>query len=428
MKMVTAHVGSSALVRLTGRLDGEWSRHLADTLDELLRDGLRSVILDMAQVDYISTPGVQVLTQRYRDFSLLRGELRVASPSPVVLQALTAAGLVDQLLLLPGDERVAGGAGRPSALMARPASEFTGDAWHVPAATGPAGQYEISLRHLAGELACRVVGRPDGFAAGQRVEDCRTIAFTPGAFGLGIGAIGESLEETRPRFGELIGVTGTVAYLPTDGALVPDYLSATAHTTPSAVLGSGLVLDGTFGNLIRFRTQPGASTVPLAELAGVALATSSESMAGMVIAAEATELVTTSLRRSPATTNVPGALDAGVMREWLAFSPERTQARRAVIIAGIVARQAPAALAGFLRPLGPARDVVGHFHAMVFPYRPVPQRAVALRALVEKLLETQPLRSVGHLVFDDRGRESAGVNALLRGLCWTARVTSVSAA
>ncbi len=116
------------------------------------------------------------------------------------------------------------------------------------------------------------------------------------------------------------------------------------------------------------------------------------------------------------------------MREWLAFSPERTQARRAVIIAGIVARQAPAALAGFLRPLGPARDVVGHFHAMVFPYRPVPQRAVALRALVGKLLETQPLRSVGHLVFDDRGRESAGVNALLRGLCWTARVTSVSAA
>ena len=428
MKMVTAHVGSSALVRLTGRLDGEWSRHLADTLDELLRDGLRSVILDMAQVDYISTPGVQVLGQRYRDFSLLRGELRVSAPSPVVLQALTAANLVDQLLLLPGDERVAGGAGRPSAFMTRAASEFTGDAWHVPAATGPAGQYEISRRHLAGELACRVVGHPDGFGAGHRPEDCRTIAFTPGAFGLGIGAIGDSLEETRPRFGELIGVTGTVAYLPTDGALVPDYLTATAHTTPAAVLGSGLVLDGTFTNLIRFRTQPGASTVPLAEIAGMALDTSSEPVAGMVVAAEATELVTTALRRSPATVEAPAALDASVMREWLAFSPERTQARRAVVIAGVVAREPPPALAGFLRPLGSASGLVGHFHAMVFPYRPVPQRAVALRALVEKLLETQPLRAVGHLVFDDRGRDSAGENALLRGLCWTARVTSVSAA
>jgi anti-anti-sigma factor len=428
MKMVTAYVGSSALVRLTGRLDGEWSRHLADTLDELLRDGLRSVVLDMSQVDYISTPGVQVLGQRYRDFSLLRGELRVASPSPAVLQALTDAGLLDQLLLLPGDERVAGGAGRPSALMARPASEFTGDAWHVPSATGPAGQYEISRRHLAGELACRVVGRPAGLTAGLREEDCRAISFTSSTFGLGIGAIGQTFDETSLRFGELVGVAGTVAYLPTDGALVPDYLSTTAHSAPTAVLGSGLVLDGTFTNLIRFRTQPGAASVPLAELAGVALANSTEEVAGLVVAAEATELVTTALRRSPAAADAPTALDAAAMREWLAFSPERTLARRAVVIAGVVARQPPAPLAGFLRPLNPSKDLVGHFHAMVFPYRPVPQRAVALRLIMEKLVESQLLRSVGHLVFDDRGPESAGENALLRGLCWTARVTSVSAA
>jgi anti-anti-sigma factor len=428
MKMVTAHVGSCALVRLTGRLDGEWSRHLADTLDELLRDGLRSVILDMSQVDYISTPAVQVLGQRYRDFSLLRGELRVSAPSPPVLQALTAANLVDQLLLLPGDERVAGGPGRPSALMARPLSDFTGDAWHVPSVTGPAGQYEISRRHLHGELACRIVGRPDGFSAGHRAEDCRTISFGSTAFGLGIGAIGETFDDTRARFGELIAVAGTVAYLPTDGALVPDFLTATAHTTPSAVLGSGLVLDGTFSNLIRFRTQPGATTVPLAELAGVALSTSTEEVAGLVVAAEATELVTTALRRSPAAADAPAPVDASAMREWLAFSPEQAPGRRAVIIAGVVSRQPPEPLAAFLRPMGASRDLMGHFHAMVFPYRPVPQRAVALRAIVEKLLETQPLRAVGHLVFDDRGPQSAGENALLRGLCWTARVTSVTAA
>ncbi len=197
------------------------------------------------------------------------------------------------------------------------------------------------------------------------------------------------------------------------------------------MLGSGLVLDGTFGHLIRFRTQPGAVTVPLAELAGVALTTCNVDVAGMVVAAEATELVSTSLRRSPAapaTMDTPAPRDAGGMREWLAFSPEHTQARRAVVIAGIVARRPQPPLAGFLRPLGRTADLVGHFHAMVFPYRPVPQRAVALRALVEKLLETQPLRSVGHLVFDDRGADSAGENALLRGLCWTARVTSVTAA
>jgi len=426
--MVTAHVGSGALVRMTGRLDGEWSRHLADTLDELLRDGLRSVVLDMSLVDYVSSAGTQVLGQRYRDFSTLRGELRVAAPSPPVLQALTSAGLLDHLLLLPGDDRIAGGAGRPSAAFVRSGGEFTGDAWQVPTAGGAAGHYETSRRHDGGSLDCRVVGRPDSFARGFESADCRTVSFPASTFGLGLGAIGADFEDCRVRFGELMAVGGTVAYLPTDGGQVPDYLTGGVDAAPLAVLGAGLVCEGSFSNLIRFRSQPGSASVPLAELAAVALETSGGEAAGLVLAAEATELVTAVLRRSPAALLAPLGFDAGAVREWLAFAPERTQSPRTALIAGVVARRPPAALGGFLRPLAASGGLVGHFHAMAFAHRPVPQRAVSLHALVERLLETQPLRNVGHLVFDDRGADGAGENALLRGLCWTAPITSADAA
>src|SRR5262249_48968132 len=200
----TAHVGSNALVRLTGRLDGEWSRHLSDMLDELLRDGLRSVVLEMSEVEYVSSPGLNVLGQRYRDFSALRGELRISAASPPVLRALPAAGLVEHLLLLPGDTRVAGGRGRPSAAFIRPSGEFTGEAWQVPAMAGPAGHYETSRRHEAGALGCVVVGRPDGFARGFEAAECRTVCFPAPVFGLGLGPIGESFEDARTRFGELL--------------------------------------------------------------------------------------------------------------------------------------------------------------------------------------------------------------------------------
>ena len=76
----------------------------------------------------------------------------------------------------------------------------------------------------------------------------------------------------------------------------------------------------------------------------------------------------------------------------------------------------------------PQGSLAGHFHVMIFGYRPVPQRTVSLRALVEKLLETQPLRTVGHVVFDDRGADRAGENTLVRGLCWTGPLASVTAA
>jgi anti-anti-sigma factor len=428
MKMVTAHVGSSALVRLTGRLDGEWSRHLSDTLDELLRDGLRSVVLEMSQVDYVSSPGLNVLGQRYRDFSALRGELRISAPSPAVLQALTAAGLLEHLLLLPGDTRVAGGPGRPSASFVGPSGEFTGEAWQVPAMAGPAGDYETSRRNEAGALGCVVVGRPDGFARGYDAADSRIVHFPASVFGIGLGAIGESFDDVRARFGELLAVGGTVAYLPTDGGFAPDWIAARGDTAASAVLGAGLVCDGSFSNLIRFRPQPGAAGVPLTELAEVALATSGVEAAGLVIAAEASELVTAIVRRSPAALEAPLGFDADEMREWLGFSPERATGRRTALIAGVVARAPVESLAGFLRALGPQGSVVGHFHAMIFEYRPVPQRTVSLRALVDKLLETQPLQAVGHVVFDDRGAEGAGDNTLVRGLCWTGPITSVTVA
>ena len=428
MKMVTAHVGSSALVRLTGRLDGEWSRHLSDTLDELLRDGLRSVVLEMSQVDYVSSPGLNILGQRYRDFSALRGELRISAPSPAVLQALTAAGLLEHLLLLPGDTRVAGGPGRPSAALIGPSGEFTGEAWQVPTMAGPAGHYETSRRHEAGALTCRTVGRPDGFARGFDAAACRTVYFPSPVFGLGLGAIGASFEDARARFGELLAVGGTVAYLPTTGAFAPDWVATHGEAAPSAIVGAGLVCDGSFSNLIRFRPQQGATSVPLTELAEVALATSEADAAGLVVAAEASELVTATVRRSPASLDAPLGFDADEMRDWLGFSPERATGRRSALIAGVVARAPAEPLAGFLRPLGPQGSLAGHFHVMIFGYRPVPQRTVSLRALVEKLLETQPLRTVGHVVFDDRGADRAGENTLVRGLCWTGPLASVTAA
>jgi len=50
MQMVIAREGGQALVRLAGRLDGEWAEHLSGALDDFLRDGMRSVILEMSEV------------------------------------------------------------------------------------------------------------------------------------------------------------------------------------------------------------------------------------------------------------------------------------------------------------------------------------------------------------------------------------------
>ena len=61
MRVSAAHDGPMAVVRLTGRLDGESARHLSDTIEDLLREGARSIEIDMSAVEYLSSAGVRVL-------------------------------------------------------------------------------------------------------------------------------------------------------------------------------------------------------------------------------------------------------------------------------------------------------------------------------------------------------------------------------
>jgi anti-sigma B factor antagonist len=82
MNISTSPDGAGALVRLAGRLDGEGALQMADALDRLLREGRRSVVLDMSGVSYLSSPGTLALQQAHQDYAAARGELHVASPSP----------------------------------------------------------------------------------------------------------------------------------------------------------------------------------------------------------------------------------------------------------------------------------------------------------------------------------------------------------
>ena len=110
----------------------------------------------------------------------------------------------------------------------------------------------------------------------------------------------------------------------------------------------------------------------------------------------------------------------------MSFTPEQTHRGMTALLVGVVARGPAGRLSEFLRPLGGASGLSGHFHAVVFPYDPLPQRTVAMQALVLRLFGSLQIRSILHLVQDDRGARGAGDNALLRGLCWAVRIRAVT--
>jgi hypothetical protein len=283
----------------------------------------------------------------------------------------------------------------------------------------------VTGRDPAGALVCRVYGAEIPADQRMKAPRPRVVEFPDTAFGLGVGALGGAPADWAVRLGELAAAAGAAAYLPTEGSQVPDFDLGLGGRPPSAVLTSGLVCDGAFSHLARFSTQPEADAVPLGELARFCLDAVGGSTVGVVMVAETTGLVGAWLRRSPAGA-LPGiAFDIDGVREWLGTTPEPAHEGTTALVVGVASRAPDPALAPQLRPLGDGSGMLGHFHAVVFAYRPVPQRTMALRVLVTKLFSQQRVRALLHLLSDDRGGAGAGESQFQRGLCWAAPVTRV---
>src|SRR6476646_8225593 len=92
MKIDIVRDGGAALLRLDGRLDREWGGHLSDPLDDLLRDGVRSLDLDLSQVTYISSAATRVIARWQQELPMLRGAIRLTSLSPAVREFLASLG------------------------------------------------------------------------------------------------------------------------------------------------------------------------------------------------------------------------------------------------------------------------------------------------------------------------------------------------
>jgi hypothetical protein len=277
-------------------------------------------------------------------------------------------------------------------------------------------------------LTCQRIGDP-GLLKGCRfgAEDCRTVAFPPATFGIGLGAFGNDFEDAQTRFGEFLAVGGSAAYLPTDGTNVPDFMVSSGELVPEMNVLYGLRCEGGFTHLMRFETAGSETPISLTGLVHTALEISGAPVIGMVMVVESAGLVGAALRRSPA--SAAGLSDAPFkypdVRSWLSFSTERLYSRSLALVSGVAAGSECAPLVPLLRPLGAEAWPRGHFHAAAFSYRPLKKGVIDLNATVTTLFETESLQGVLHLLADDREAAGPQQSEFVRGACWISAASEI---
>ena len=388
-----------------GRLDGYWAQHLSSTVGDVMREGAHSVKLNLSRTTYISSAGIGALVDLHKQFGAVGGSFVVTNPSRGVWKILEMVGLA---ALLTGS-----GASAPAPADA-PAET-------VRRQIGTAS-FEVHDLLVGARLACRLSGRPQLLAsAGYASADCRELDVRENEFSIGLGAFGDSFENSRERFGEFLAVAGAAATQPTDGTNFPDYMLGSGTFVPRLATLYGLTCQGGFNKLVRFE---GADPVSLSTILAVCKEAAGTGVVGLVMLAESAGLVGALLKRPPVSgERVFGFPD---VRNWLSFSAERCFTHALALAAGIVALDPEPALAPFVRPVSRRSPLSSHIHAAAFGYRPLPKSASEMKTAVRSLFESGGLQGVLHLLADDREISGAGESEFLRGTCWIASVAEIT--
>lgn len=84
---------AAAVVVLQGELDLANAGDITELVTGAITAGVSSLVLDLAQVDFMDSTGISALIAGKRAFDAIGGQLALRAPSPAVRTVLHVAGL-----------------------------------------------------------------------------------------------------------------------------------------------------------------------------------------------------------------------------------------------------------------------------------------------------------------------------------------------
>jgi len=412
MQIQTIRLENKLLLELDGRLDASWSEYVGSAIESAIQSGEHQIDIDLSKVLYISSAGISVLLNYRKRLATVKGQLRICNPVENVLSVLRLMR-VDGLLL--------GESTRTAVVATSPTvNNFEKDGV----------QFESYSLQVNEPLRCEYFGQPELFGLGKlRDSDGRMIKVEGSRFCVGLGAFEDANSPKQDsadegRFGESLAVAGVAVEQATDGSRVPDFQISQGDLIPEIQLLYGVQGRGDFSQLIRIeagRCERG--TLRFSEFIEIALNTFQYEAACFTLVVEAAAVVGASLVKSPTLADGFTPWSFPGIRNWLSFTSEQSEDRKLALIVGVAYRSPHDRHKAFLRPIREGSSVHGHFHASVFPYRPLPKGKLQMRETVQDLFKFDSPRSVLHILSDDRPIEGVGETELMRGACWFGPLT-----
>jgi len=104
--LVTTRTEARAVVKVVGELDAATAPRLDEELVRLTGAGTSRITLDLAEVSFISSPGLSVLDAGRRHLREKGGDLALQAPTPMTMKVLEMTGMTGVFAITAqGDSR-----------------------------------------------------------------------------------------------------------------------------------------------------------------------------------------------------------------------------------------------------------------------------------------------------------------------------------
>jgi len=388
------------ILRCTGRLDANQAGHLNDYIDRIVREGQYFISLDLSGIEYLSSAGIRSLVIQNKNLKAVNGHFSICSMSENVKQVLNMVGMAN-MLSQP----------RPNNEVAKKKDKT------LDSLEEHGFQFSITPLTTEGKSVVSFYGDPglikqSGFTA----PNARSIETTSTHFAIGLGAIGDSFDECKNRFGEFVIAGKNVAYLPADGSKKPDYMVSSGQLVASLTELYGLHFEGNFASIIRFESKSDQLTIGLSQLLEGFQKLTGYNDYAFVMLAESGGLIGASLNVSP----VAGQklFSFPEIKETINFTTEPAHLKMLTLSVGVISSGKEEAFRKFIRPLKPGSSILGHVHTAVFPFIPLKKTDIDLSETIDYLFNSVDLTDILHLTNDSREIVGIGESQFVQGFCW----------
>ncbi len=385
---------------MSGRLDSLTAPEAQKALEGLVEAGQRSLVVDLADLRYVSSAGLRVFLMTQKLLRKVGGRVIIFQAPEAVRQIFQISGFLNLFDLASGPEELTAlRRGEGSAPVSR-SLEVDGIALEVVERPGPPARLTA---HGSQEKLDRAA-----YAEG----DMRSVPAGRHDFGIGLGCFGDSFAECRNFFGEALIIDGSLFYQPALARAGVDFvLNLEAQEGVDYKFLHAFTFGGPFQALAAFDSPGGL--VDLNRLVAVLRRVLPAPALGLVLLAESKGLWGMSLKRSPVIDNQPEKgqeiFHPDLFQEWMNFPVEPAEVGNIFIGVGLAVADrgsAPAAVLPWL-----PRDSDFHLHAGVFGKGPLGKRPEQLSAEIRRVITESEALKVQHLL--GRSQVASGLAGLV---------------